>query len=159
MITHEFMKLIILLLFCSWTGLQWSHCLFLHAASKDISWKVEIVRWLKSSPSSVRRYDSVAPCDWTGTFLPKLRELPSLSGKSALPSPWHWARFNGHCVSRWLAPGGQGVALHGHSWLTNVSGGTMETEQYPSLGACLLPSVLSRPGWMKIGWGVWRWGG
>ncbi len=26
----------------------------------------------------------------------------------------------------------------------------METEQYPSLGACLLPSVLSRPGWMKM---------
>lgn len=118
------------------------------------------VMWLKSSSASIHRYNSVAPRGWTSTFLPELRELPPLSGKSALhlflPSPWHWALFNGHCVSRWLAPGGQGVALHGHSWLTNVRSGTGRGPCGPNnthpLGrvSCHL-SFLVRGGWRLAG--------
>lgn len=112
------------------------------------------VMWLKCSSVSIHRYNSVAPRSWTDTFFSELRELPPLSGKSTLllPSLWHWALFNGHCVSRWLAPGGQGVALHGHSWLTNVRSGTGRGPHGPNnthpLGrvSCHLSSLV-RGGW------------
>lgn len=112
------------------------------------------VMWLKSSSVSIHRYNSVAPRSWTDTFFSELRELPPLSGKSTLllPSLWHWALFNGHCVSRWLAPGGQGVVLHRHSWLTNVRSGTGRGPRGPNnahpLGrvSCHLSSLV-RGGW------------
>lgn len=59
-------------------------------------------------------------------------------------------------VSRWLAPGGQGVALHGHSWLTNVRSGTGREPWGPNntrpLGcvSCHLSSLV-RGGWRLAG--------